>query len=67
VQDFGVALQTSSIDEIKQAMIMVSNLPLAELRSRARQAWEFARANHTRERFAEVYRKVIQDIVAMSY
>jgi glycosyltransferase involved in cell wall biosynthesis len=64
VQDFGVMLQTSSIEEIKQTIATVSNLPIAELRSRARQAWEFARGNHTRERFAEVYRKVIQDIVA---
>jgi hypothetical protein len=29
----------------------------------ARKAWEFARANHTRERFAEEYKKVIGKII----
>ena len=64
VQDFGVILKSCSIEEIKQAIATVSGLPTAELRSRARKAWEFARANHTRERFAEVYRRAIQEIVA---
>ena len=64
VQDFGVILKSCSIEEIKQAIATVSGLSPGELRSRARKAWEFARANHTQERFAEVYRRAIQEIVA---
>jgi hypothetical protein len=29
-----------------------------------RKAWEFARANHTRERFVEEYRKVVAELVS---
>jgi hypothetical protein len=34
-----------------------------ELEVRARKAWEFARANHTRERFAQEYQKTIIKIL----
>jgi glycosyltransferase involved in cell wall biosynthesis len=62
--DFGITLQTCSIDEIRDAVRMVANLPAQEIKRMARAAWEFARANHTRERFAEEYRKVISQIMA---
>jgi len=64
VNDFGTALETCSIEEIRNAVRMVSHLPAQELQKMARAAWEFARANHTRERFAEEYRKVITQIMA---
>ena len=64
VEGFGIVLKDSSVEEIKSAIQMVSILPVQELRLMARKAWEFARANHTRETFAEDYRKVISTIIA---
>ena len=63
VVDFGVTLKDCSIEEIKSSIQMISNLPAQELKLRARKTWEFARANHTREKFAEEYRKVIDKII----
>ena len=42
---------------------MVAHHPLEELKERARKAWEFARAHHTREKFAERYREVIEEVL----
>lgn len=64
VGDFGVILKDCSIDEIKISMRTVSSLPTEELKRMSRRAWEYARANHTRERFAEEYQKVIKRIIA---
>lgn len=61
--DFGVVLQTCSIDEIKDAVSHIANLPPAELRDMAERALHFARTHHTRERFLETYRQVIHELV----
>ena len=45
---------------------MVASLPAQELKERARRAWEFARANHTREKFTEEYRKFVVTMVVIS-
>lgn len=63
IGDFGVILKDCSIDEIKNAIQMVSSLPVEKLKWMSRKAWEFARANHTRERFAEEYKKTILNIM----
>jgi glycosyltransferase involved in cell wall biosynthesis len=60
--DFGITLKTSSIEEIKDAVQRIANLPAEELKSMARQAWEFARLNHTQERFAEEHRRTVESI-----
>jgi glycosyltransferase involved in cell wall biosynthesis len=57
VDDFGFLLEGSSIENIRDSIRMVASLPAQELKKRARRAWEFARANHTREKFTEQYRK----------
>ena len=64
VDDFGIVLKESSISEIKSSVVEISSLHETELKSMSRKAWEFARANHTRERFAEEYRKVIAAIIS---
>jgi glycosyltransferase involved in cell wall biosynthesis len=64
VHDFGRILKTSAIEEIRNAVQLVSSLPTPELRRMSRAAWEYARANHTRARFEEEYRKVITQIMA---
>ena len=63
VGDFGVVLKESSINVIKNTVQMVSDLPAEQLQRMAREAWEFARANHTRDKFAEEYKKVVLRIM----
>ena len=64
VDGFGYLLKDCSIENIKEEIRMVANLSAQELRERARQAWEFARANHTREKFADEYRKIVTDLIS---
>ena len=64
VDEFGFMLQDCSVDNIKNSIRMVASLSAQELKERARQAWEFARANHTREKFAEEYRKLVDRIIS---
>jgi glycosyltransferase involved in cell wall biosynthesis len=63
VHDFGVRLKSCAIKDIKESIQMVASLPAQELKRMAREAWEFARANHTRERFAERYQEVVVKIL----
>lgn len=62
VEAFGMILPHSSIADIRESVHLISNLPSSELRQRSRTAWEFARTYHTRERFAEEYRKFVTDV-----
>jgi glycosyltransferase involved in cell wall biosynthesis len=61
---FGWKLQDASIEEIRNAVRAMASMPAADLRAMSRRAWEFARANHTRENFAAQYRNVIRQILA---
>lgn len=62
-QDFGTILKTCSIEEIQTEVRRIAALPGAELERRSRRAWEFAQANHTRERFTTDYRAFIVALV----
>jgi glycosyltransferase involved in cell wall biosynthesis len=62
VDDFGVTLKDNSITTIINTVQMVSDLSGGQLQGMARKAWEFARANHTREKFAEEYKRIILNI-----
>jgi hypothetical protein len=63
VGEFGFVLKESSIMEIKECVHRVARLPTKELAERSRKSWEYAGENHTREKFTEAYRKVIEDII----
>ncbi|OKH52289.1 glycosyl transferase family 1 [Calothrix sp. HK-06] len=63
-EDCGVILKESSVAEIKDSIRTVANLPSSQLQIMARNAWEFARKNHTRENFASSYRNTIETIIA---
>jgi glycosyltransferase involved in cell wall biosynthesis len=63
VDEFGVILKDLTVGEIKSAIEQLSSLETTEIRRRSRQAWEYARKNHTRENFAETFRKVIRTII----
>jgi glycosyltransferase involved in cell wall biosynthesis len=66
VDDCGVVLKDNSINTIKNTVHMVSNLPSDQLRQMARNSQEFAKTNHTREKFAEEYKKIVVNIMGKS-
>lgn len=63
VEDFGVMFKDNSVNTIQDAVRMVSALPPDQLRGMARKAWEFARANHTKEKFTEEYKKLVLTVL----
>lgn len=63
VEDFGVMFKENSVDTIKHDVQMLSKLPPDQLRTMARNAWEYARANHTREKFTEEYKRVVMKVL----
>jgi len=58
----GILLRNCSIDEIKEAIRTLASLPARDLEERARKAWSFVRANHTRDKFAREFKNVIVKI-----
>ena len=66
VDEFGFLLKDLSVENIRDSIRLVASLPAQELKKRARRAWEFARSNHTREKFAEQYREVVGTIIGTS-
>ncbi len=64
VQDFGLVLEDCSIAQIQSALDVVSNWPAEKLEEMAHNAWEYARKNHTRQVFAENYRRIIEQILS---
>lgn len=63
VHDFGVIFDNLSLEEIKAKVISISNSPEEKLKLMSRQAWEYARANHTKEKFAQAYRNAVEQII----
>ena len=64
VNGFGFVLKDCSIAAIKDSVQTIASLPIEELETRARRAWEYSRTHHTREIFAKEYRKSISAIFA---
>jgi len=62
--DFGLVLRDCSIEGIKNAIQMVSHLPIEKLKKMAQETWEFARENHTREKYTEEYQKFAAQITS---
>jgi glycosyltransferase involved in cell wall biosynthesis len=63
VGEFGFTLETCSVPEIRQWLLRVCALPRHELAQRALSAWEYARANHTKQAFETKYREAITQIL----
>ena len=64
VHDFGVILDNHSLEEIQAKVRTISNLPTEDLKLMSQKAWEYARANHTKEKFAQAYRNAVEQILA---
>jgi len=63
VRDFGAILPGSTVADVRSAALDLSSRPADELRRRSRAAWQYARAYHTRERFAAEFRSVVERLV----
>ncbi len=59
----GIVLPDCSVERIREMVRALSDRPADDLRSMACAAWEYARAHHTQERFAEIYRKVMEKLL----
>ena len=62
VEDFGILMPESTVETIKHSIMQLASLPIEELKTKAMSAWNYARAHHTREKFAREYR-VFLDII----
>lgn len=63
VDDFGIILQNSSVDEVVESIKILSQKPDEELRRMSKSAWLYARAHHTQEKFAESYNAFVGNIL----
>jgi hypothetical protein len=61
--EFGVILKDCSVEQIQHTVQTLSSRPVQDLERMSRGAWEFARQNHTRDRFAEAYREAVLQIM----
>ena len=63
IGDTGIILQEATVGAVRDAVQRISEMDGTELASRARSAWELARARHTRENFAAEYRRFVEKTV----
>ena len=66
VHDFGVIIDECTIKGIKRVIRHFSNRPAAQLRQMSIKAWEYARANHTQDRYLQRYLEIVKEIMADS-
>lgn len=63
IDNFGIILKQCTIKEIKSSIEKLSNFSSEQLKKMSKEAWEYARANHTRVRFAEKYKNFVVNIL----
>ena len=63
VEDFGVLLEKSSIDEITDSVKTISQSSGEKLHQMSKKSWEYAQTHHTREIFAAHYDTFVREIV----
>lgn len=57
--NFAISLKENSVEEIVQTVQDISTMPNEELKKRSKDAWEYAREHHTREKFSEAFTKFV--------
>jgi len=62
VDDFGRILPSCSVSDIQNTVREIADLPATRLAQMARASWEYARTNHTYDKFAQEYRRVIEHV-----
>ncbi|MBD2515467.1 glycosyltransferase [Nostoc sp. FACHB-973] len=63
VHDFGVIFDNLSLEEIKAKVRSISNSSVDDLKLMSRKAWEYARTNHTKEKFAQAYKNAVEQMI----
>lgn len=63
IEDFGLEIAGDAVADTMAAAQQTAALSAADIEARARAGWEFARAHHTREHFAESYRAAAAQIL----
>ncbi|MDD1444261.1 glycosyltransferase, partial [Dolichospermum sp. ST_sed3] len=56
IKDFGIQLPKNTKKEIQNAVRKLANTSTSELKAMSLNAWRYARAYHTRDKFEEEYR-----------
>lgn len=64
--EYGVLSPESSVEAIQAAVRTVGSASATEVERMARSAWDFVRARHTREHFAEEFPAVLKSALAAS-
>lgn len=62
IQNFGIVLKENTVEEIKKCVVGLSQMPSAELQKRSREAWHYAKTNHTRQAFTAAYQNFIEHL-----
>ncbi len=62
-EDFGIIMESCSIDAIKSSVKRISSLPAGELKKMSSKAQQFAKDNFTRETFTEGFKKALSEIM----
>lgn len=65
IEDFGVLMDGISVEAVTASVIRLSAMPVDELQRRLQAAWQYVGQHHTREAFAENFRKAIHEIYAL--
>ena len=63
IDDFGILLKNNSVDEIIEIVKDFSKKDGTILEQMSRDAWNYARTNHTREKFSECYNNFVTKIL----
>jgi glycosyltransferase involved in cell wall biosynthesis len=61
-ESYGVMLPDCTLSSITDAVRRIGEMPAERLATMARNAWDYARRNHTKERFAQAYREAVLSI-----
>jgi hypothetical protein len=64
VNEFGLMLNGSTVEDIQSAVRQVAALTAEELGVRAHRAWEYAAVHHSHDAYREAYGTIVQTIVA---
>ncbi len=63
VHDFGIILNSCSIENIEDALRQIANSSEEKLKSMSLKAWNHARKNYTKDVYANKFKAIIQDII----
>ena len=63
VGDFGLALDSPSLNSIRNAVRRLAALPADDLAARAHRTWDYAAMHHSHQAYLDAYTKIVQTII----